>query len=712
MGFLAPDSRRRRASWPCARARLAAWARGCATVAILAGTGGCGDDIIATLVALPGCGLGDVEVSALRVVPRGDFPASAAQVRVFTRDGTLPDVPDEAAALTAEGQFGDFTVAVGRTARLDDPGDRLSVYFAPEDQLCAVASGVDFRDVGAMAVGPRGDVLIVGGRDRNGRLVDDVIHARDVVDVVTPLDRGMSSPLTGLALVPIGERRFAAIGGARADGTALDTWVPIDLDHRNPVGAATRIVIDGIDTKRGYHAAAVLPDGRVLVTGGCNALDLASRCVPSDNHVFATGFIADTSVEPPVFVPAPPMGQKRFGHELLVARDGTVLAVGGYNAMGEGIATIERWHPDAPAWTSFGGDFTLQRIPGTGPTPQQEQRQAVVGATLLEGGLLVIALSDGTLAWVDDEGAGRWPNWCVDDDGRCFHEFGDAAFTTTRRQLLTLPGERVFADTWLLPLPMLASDADDAVDLSLSRLGQSQVPPVRRTQTSMVPLADGSVLVAGGRDPDTLEPVQPFLVRLRPRLDGPDENLPGVDTLSPASFVVHDPDAVQFAGDHLELSSTGTLREMPAVWAHVRAFRSRSFRFDVTLAVTLPPPPEDPDPGDGAPAPPAPPPPAVHLVLSQGAVARTSIRFDTRIVGIQRDALGEVTQFTCAPQPPDFVAGPQPLQVLVRPGSIEIRQGGVGIAQCPVATDAPSAIGIGISGEGMLSASAMKLTRI
>lgn len=660
--------------------------------------GGCGEEIRATLVALPGCGLEELDLSAVRVVPRGDFPTSAATAEVFGPGrGTLPELPAGADALTVEGQFGDFTVAVGRTARLDDARGALPVYFAPEDQLCALPSGVDFRDVGGLAVGPEGDVLLVGGRDRNDRLLDDVIHVRDDDDLVTPFDRGLPSPATGMVVVPTGPRTFAIIGGARADGRALDHYVPVDLDRRSPVGAALRIDVDGIDTARGYHAGVVLGDGRILVTGGCSALDLQSRCVPSDRHVFATGFVIDPRVDPPTFEAAPPMAQKRYEHTLLTARDGTVLAVGGRNRDGDGVATIERWHPDAPEWTSFADDFRLQRVQGS----SGGETQVVIGAALLEGGLLAIALSDGTLAWATDDAAGRWQGWCDGPDAQaCFHESGPLAQATPRRQLLALPGERIFADTWLLPFPTLAVEPDDAVDLSRAQLGLAQVPPVRRTATSMVALADGSVLAAGGRDPDTLEPVQPFLVRLRPRLDGPDENIPGIDTLSAGSLVLHEPSRIAFGGDRMELRATGSVREFPSVWAHVRSFNSGSFRFDVTLGVV----PDDDGVGE---------PPAVHVVLSHGAVARTSIRFGQRIEGFGRNALGEVTSFTCAAEAVDFVTSPRPLQLYVRPGSIDVRLGGVSVARCPVTATEPAAIGVGVSGAGgLLTASQMKLTRI
>lgn len=651
----------------------------------------CAPDDRPTLVALGGCGLDQIELSVLLLVPRGDFPAAAADGTVVDggRSG-LGGVPPEAAAITVEGKFADATLAVGRTARLEEPDGRLPIYFAPEDELCAVGSAIEFRDVGSMAVGPEGDVLLVGGRDEKGRLVDDIVHARDVEEFVTPLPRPLPSPTTGMVVAATGPQQFLVIGGATSDGRVLDQVLPIDLDGADPIGRPTRIDVPGIVAKRSHHAGARIADGRVLVTGGCTALDLHSYCVPSPGAVLESSFLVDARQSgAPTFERAPSMLVARFGHELLVARDGAVFAVGGRNVTGRGVVTIERWAPGETAWTPYGQTEKL----GLGVA------RSILGGALLEGGLLVVALDDGSIAWVTDAGAGRWASWCDGDVATpgCFHDESGDPVVPPRRQLIALPGERVMVDSWLLPFPQLGTTAADAIDLAAPKFGHATVPLPRRTAASMATLADGTVLVAGGRDPQTLDASDLFLSRLRPQLDGPDERIPRVGEFETGSFVLHDPDRVGFDTDHLTFASESAELEFPAVWAHVRAFRSASFRFDVTVGVQG-------QPGEDAPRP--------HLVLSQGALAGTSIRFGAGVTGFRRDAAGRTIAFSCAGEAIDFSASLVSLRVDVRPQSIVVRAGADVVANCPGPGEVPSAIGLGVSGEGSMVAYAPLLTRI
>ncbi len=653
---------------------------------------GCGEDLRPVLVALRGCGLDSIELSGVEVVPRGDFPETVANGRVVTggRSG-IDDLPDDTVALTIEGKFADATLAVGRTSRLENDERVIAIYFAPEDALCAVERGTDvaFRDVGAIAVGPEGDIVMIGGRDPDGRILDDIVHTRDVDKAVTRLPRPIPSPTTGLAVVPVGARRFAAIAGATADGRVLDQLHVINLDDPSLVGPAIRIDGPGIDGRRSYHAAVPLLDGRTLVSGGCTSLDLTSRCSPTAGHVLSTAFFIDARSDPPTFERAPSMIVSRFAHELLLARDGTVFAVGGRNHLGRGVVTIERLATGGGDWVPYGRTDLLQ-LGG---------ERSIVGAALLEGGLIVVAADDGSIAWITDAGAGWWSSWCDGDPGTpgCFYDETGSTVLEEQHSLITLPGERLYSDAWLLPFPMLSSTAADAVDLSEPRPGQLTPPPGRRRGSAVVGLADGTVFVAGGRERESPRPAQPLLARLRPRLDGPDERIPDVAGLAPASFVLHAPDRITLDADRLLMTSDGAETEFPSTWAHVRSFRSARFRFDVEIAVM-----RTQDAG---------PPPRPHLVLSQGAIAGTSIRFDAGVSGFRRDASGRVATFSCSASSVDFESGDVPLRIDVQPEAIVLRQGGQIVGNCPGAGDVPSAIGIGVSGNGILTATSPLLTR-
>jgi len=671
---------------------------------LVAPAAGCQGEVRATLVALQGCGLDGAELSSLELVARGDFPSDDA-TRADHGLVRLPDLPEDVVAITVEGKFGDLTEAVGRTARLDVEGD-IPVYFAPADELCSFPSGIENREVGAMGIGPEGDVLLVGGRDGDGRLLDDVIRTRDVEDVVSEIPGGLSVAVTGLVLAPLAERRFVTIGGARSDGTVLDTWVPIDLAAPDPIGPPTRIRVDGLDdAARTYHAIVGLPDGRSLVTGGCRMLDLDARCIASPTHVVGSAFLVDPTTDPPSFVRAPAHLVARFDHTLLVARDGVVFAVGGRGANDRGVITIERWRPGANRWESYGPTAELDLAPD----------EWIVGATLLEGGLVVVATSAGGIGWVSETAADRWwqPGdatftWCDGDPttAGCFHDesLDPPPPPVQRRRLLALPDERVLADAFLLPIGHVGQGPVHAVDLTLPTLSQA-APPDPRVGAALGLLADGTVLFAGGRNPDTLDPVAVFLLRFRPDLQGPDERIPNIADLRAGSFVAHDPatlvmptpteaqgvDRVFFQDEQLQLNSMGDEADIPEVWAHVRSFRSASFRFDVTIEM----------PVGGRP----------HLILSHGAVARTSIRFGDRIEGVQRAADGSESPFTCSLGGLLFDK-PQALRFDVTPEKIVIKAAGDAIASCPGVGDMPSALGLGVSGPGVLRASRMQLTRI
>src|SRR5690606_395160 len=96
----------------------------------------------------------------------------------------------------------------------------------------------------------------------------------------------------------------------------------------------------------------------------------------------------------------------------------------------------------------------------------------------------------------------------------------------------------------------------------------------------LITLLDGTVLFVGGQTASA-ELVATPLLRLRPHLDGPDEWIPELTGPQTDAFVGNAPGRATVVVGGLRLDAVaGDLDELPPVRAHVRGFRSRSFRLE------------------------------------------------------------------------------------------------------------------------------------
>lgn len=395
----------------------------------------------------------------------------------------------------------------------------------------------------------------------------------------------------------------------------------------------------------------------------------------------------------------------RYGATLRFARDGVAYLVGGRDEFGEPVYLVERLRPGSTRFRRYGGELT---DPG-------DHRPAVVGATLLDGGIILQMLDDGRVLWLGDDGgdaAAPWSDWCEEtpsvdpmrdpepgpgpppgqnpaDERLCFVHPG-----TTTRRITTLSGERVLLDDTVLPVLGVGMSSTAARDLFALGPG-NPTPPPRRVGALSLPLADGSVLLLGGRHPDSGSLATPVALRYRPPLDGPDEGIPTFDSDLAGSLIVHDPERVTIDGETVVLVAAGEeedARDFPATRAHARSFRSANFRFEVTMSVS----------GDVVP----------HLVLEHGGVETVSVALhDDRVVSYFRDAQGVEVDISCASDGLDFVPAPQVMRIDVSPSTILLRSGSETIAQCPGLSSRPWSVGVGVSGSGSLFVSGLRLTR-
>lgn len=118
-----------------------------------------------------------------------------------------------------------------------------------------------------------------------------------------------------------------------------------------------------------FHAASLMPDGSVLITGGARDPGLADAphaLVLSSVEQFQSGRV----------VPLPAMAKARAKHSATVLSDGSLLVVGGFDDAGQAMASAERWDPASRAWA---------------PIPSPAVARYSHAATLLPDGRLMVS---------------------------------------------------------------------------------------------------------------------------------------------------------------------------------------------------------------------------------------------------------------------------------------------------------------------------------
>ena len=106
-----------------------------------------------------------------------------------------------------------------------------------------------------------------------------------------------------------------------------------------------------MQSRRVGHSATLLPNGKVLIAGG-----LAGRIFEG-----GPGNVATTEIYDPAtgrFTPGPPMSTPRTGHDAVLLPNGKVLVSGGVDAGEHALASAEIYDPATNQWTATGGMLT------------------------------------------------------------------------------------------------------------------------------------------------------------------------------------------------------------------------------------------------------------------------------------------------------------------------------------------------------------------
>jgi hypothetical protein len=576
---------------------------GVAAFALLAATTGCQPSETVELVALRGCGV-DQEFSGLRVRVVGDF-SSSTKTELLLGPGERGQIStaeldvDRATGVVVEGLFGTTVTAVGRShgidpdlargrvAGVDGDAGVLPIYFAAPDSACEVASDLSPRAGVAIAAGPSGDLLLAGGRAPT--LLDELVHVDLFGDRVRTLADRLPSPRWGASVHALTGRRFVVLGGATV-GSVLAERVVVEVAGAGSVLAVEPLELAGDPPGLAHHAAALGPDGAVWLVGGCDEVDDAGACVPASAHARSYRL----ELEPHASELLAALERPRYAADLRVSPDGIAYVAGGIGVDGVGLPSLER--------LSSGGTWELvHSLP---------DERAIAGLAVLDGGLVVLSDHEGGVHWWSEAGSGT-----LDPTSRApaLDPF------VGPRPLLTLPGERVFVDGWLF------APGTAAVDPALERHATAAIG---RSGAALVPLADASALIVGGWE-GASSLASPALLRLRPRLDGPDEWLPDLAGPATEAFVCNAPGHATVIVGGLQVEGQGPAEAIAPVHAHVRGFRSGALRLEFEYEA---------DPGVRA-----------QLVVGQGARAAVHVSLSpTAIVVRRREPSGAVEQLDCS----------------------------------------------------------------
>jgi hypothetical protein len=196
----------------------------------------------------------------------------------------------------------------------------------------------------AASAAPDGTVVVTGGSRGQGVLSDGI-------DRIDP-DTGAMSRIGRLA----GGRALHRATALRQGGVLISggtvSWGSARLAERVNLLSGGSTPAGELSVARVHHAAVELLDGRVLVTGGWSS----GEAVPLG--ISASGELWDPSTRRFRRL-ASAMQHGRAGHAMSLLPDGRVLVTGGYTAAARGISA-EVFDPRLEAFTALAADWGLR----------------------------------------------------------------------------------------------------------------------------------------------------------------------------------------------------------------------------------------------------------------------------------------------------------------------------------------------------------------
>jgi hypothetical protein len=252
-----------------------------------------------------------------------------------------------------------------------------------------------------------------------------------------------------VVLLLAGAATIAAMRGSPSGGP--------DAPHVVRIGAMM--------VERAAHQATRLPDGQVLITGGCGGHGCDSVVASTELYDPATRS----------FQAAAAMGTPRAGHAAVALPDGRVLVCGGWTG-DQATATAEIYDPQTGQWTGAGG--------------MTAARASQIVAALPDGRVLVVGGGSGRLGDLATAEV-------FDPATEAFSAVGP--MHANHYLATTMADGRVLMTGGQDAEGRISSSAEifDPVTGEFQRTGAMRISRVKH---AAVPLADDRVLILGGSD--------------------------------------------------------------------------------------------------------------------------------------------------------------------------------------------------------------------
>jgi hypothetical protein len=289
---------------------------------------------------------------------------------------------------------------------------------------------------------------------------------------------------------PLPNGQVLIAGGASASSSALSSaelFNPATLTFTAlPESGATEL-----QTGREGAAAAVLPDGDVVIAGGWNDGDLRSAELFSPATDSFTALPAASATE---------LQAARYGAGAAPLPDGQVLIAGGLNESSGYLQSAELFNPT---------DDTFTELPESGATEPETDRDFAVAAPLPDGRVLIAGGEDSDGSLLSAELFNP-----ADDSFSELPAAGSTELQTDRLDAVAAPlpdGRVLIAGGYRGGGSPVVAELFNPASETFTKLPESPEAELQGARSGAVaaPLPDGQVLIAGGfSEPSYLQSAQ------------------------------------------------------------------------------------------------------------------------------------------------------------------------------------------------------------